>query len=414
MSTIKLSPKQSKLFRLLSDNTYRRYLIDGSARSGKTASIMCYLFNEMKIHNGIRIACLRQHKVHARTTLWDGTIKKLLAGRTDFILEETGMKVKYKDSLLVVDCLEDNERVDRILGSEWAHIYIDEATQCSFKSIQVAISRLAQNIDGLESRKLIMSCNPKSQHHFLYTWCFKHLNPETLEPITDANIWAPKLTFYTTDNPALPLDAIESLKALSTTERKRLYEGLWCSVDNLVYPSFNIEQHVKHRDVTNAKGYIIGCDAGMNDPMVIAVFAILEENNIQSLHLNDLLYTPGKDMSYSIADAMEKYRIFNPFIVCDPSASPMIVELKARGFNAEPANNKLSEGIIVMRDYIDTNRFTIEPSISEIPIMEITQYEMNPITEKPKDNTPHHFCDGARYALQAFKEIEIPDIVCIF
>jgi len=402
--SITFSDKQIKLFDLLSNNKYRRYLIDGAARSGKTASIMCFLFNQMKLHPGIRIACLRQHRIHARTSLWDGTIKKLLQGRTDFTLEETGMKVRCGESLLVVDCLEDSDRVDRILGSEWAHIYIDEATQCSFKSIQVAISRLAQNIDGLECRKLIMSCNPKSKHHFLYRWCFEHVNPETNEPITDVETWAPKLTFYTTDNPGLPQDAIDSLKALSTTERKRLYDGVWCSVEKLVYPSFDTTKHVRHRDTKDATKWIIGCDAGLNDPMVIAVYAVLTENNIKSIHLTELFYKPGKDMSFSIADAMEKYRKLEPSIFCDPSASPMIVELRARGFNAEPANNKIIEGITIMRDLIDTDRFTIEPNISEIPIAEISQYELNPITEKPKEDTDRHWLDASRYASVAFSE----------
>ena len=147
---------------------------------------------------------------------------------------------------------------------------------------------------------------------------------------------------------------------------------------------------------------MVGVDCGTNDPMVLALFAILNEGGMLKLHLCDLFYEPGKNMSISLGEVAERWRSLNPFFVVDPSASPAIVELRARGFRVEPANNKIKEGITIMGDLINSDRFTVEPQYSKKFLEEVLVYELNPRTDLPFGNTEDHLADASRYACSAF------------
>jgi len=402
---ITLTAKQTELWNKLNDLQYRRYLIDGAARSSKTVAIITWLLLQMNLVPGIRIAVLRQHRNHARTTLFEGTIKSIIEGRSEYTATDTNMEIKHSNgSVMRVDGLDDAARVDKILGDEFGHIFINEATQVSYKSLKVAISRLAQNIPGLKKRCLILDCNPKGTLHWLYFLGVLNVDPETHKPLADKELWT-RMNFVPQDNPHLPDDAKASLAALTGAERKRLYEGVWCSVENLVYPTFDIDKHVIHKDIPSGSKYIIGIDCGLYDPMVIGEFAIINnDNGDKAMHLCSLYYQPGKDMSKSISDYVEIFRDKQPYIVCDPSASPAIVELKAKGFDVAAANNKMDIGIKTVNDLLQTNRITFEPSCSGKVIEEISQYEMDIVKEKPTGDTPDHAMDIIRYASVAFSE----------
>ena len=89
---ITLTDKQSDLYRILDDPSNRRILIEGGARAGKTLTIVCWLLAQMATIPELKILCLRKHRVHVRTTLFDGTIKELIRGRKEFTVDETGME----------------------------------------------------------------------------------------------------------------------------------------------------------------------------------------------------------------------------------------------------------------------------------------------------------------------------------
>ena len=73
-----LTPKQKQAWALLENPQYRRYLFDGGARSGKTDCTVAWLVYQASAFAGARILIARWRLDHARTTLWNGTLKKLL------------------------------------------------------------------------------------------------------------------------------------------------------------------------------------------------------------------------------------------------------------------------------------------------------------------------------------------------
>lgn len=402
---IRLTKKQTKLFRLLSDNNKRRYLIEGSARAGKTLTIACWILSEVARVPALKVLCLRKYRSHIKTTLFEQTFKPLVSGRKEFTIEESSLTIRHQNgSTIRFDGLDTQERVDKVLGSEYGIIYLNEATELDYKAVKVVMSRLAQNLPELQKRTLIMDCNPKSQFHWLYRLAIQGIDPESGNPIPDRAIWV-RVSFKSTDNPYLPSDTLESLQALSGTERKRLWEGIWVSSEGLVYPEFTLDM-IRHRDTTTAIAYLIGIDAGWSpDATVVALLAVLEDKGVKSLHLCGLHYELGKDMSQSIGDVCEQWRGLSPTIAVDPSASPAVIELSARGFNANPGQNRLKPGITQVRDLIKTGRLTAEPEFGDRLIEEITQYELDPRTELPKDGTPDHLLSAIRYAAMDFATI---------
>ena len=402
---IALGRKQSELWHILNDATTRRVVADGPARCGKTVVIASWIGKMMAEVPGIRIAALRQKRLHVKTTLFDNTFRSILGWRKGFTFKEGDLTIEHANgSICRCDGLDDAARVDRIMGDEYGAIFFNEAAAMKWASVKVALSRLSQEISGLKTRKAIFDTNPKGPMHWLYRAGVMHVDPETGLPLSDADTWK-RIQFILDDNAAhLPADTIASLAALTGVERKRLYEGLWASAEGLCYPEFSIERHVKHLEwMRLAESYIVGVDCGGNDPNVLLLFAVILTPQGKALHLCDAYARPGKDMSISIADVAQRWKMLNAYYTVDPSASPAVTELNARGFRAENAMNKIRDGITIMRDLIRTDRFSIEPAFQEPFLDEIGQYEFDPKTELPVEGTPDHWLDSSRYACCALQ-----------
>lgn len=413
---IELTDKQSELWHHLDDPQYTRYMIYGGSRSGKTITIIGWILSQMQKYPGLSVLCLRKYRTHIKTSLWEGTIKSLLKDRNDFIFEESSMTLTHKNgSVLRCDGLDTDERVDKVLGNEYAIIFVNEASQTDYSANKVAISRLAQNIEGFETRKMIYDLNPTGPLHWLYQMGIKGVDPETQKEINTSKWFT--MQFTPLDNPYLPEDYLESLRNLTGVQKLRLYDGVFAAAENLVYPDYDPSIHVKNlTDYINENtDYIIGIDAGYDpDPMVIALFAVIQYNDQKCLYLKEVYMKKGKDMSISIGDYVERYRELNPYIVVDPSASPAILELQSRNFRCDKGNNRIVDGINTMRDLIATNRFFVDPKCANGFNEEIMSYELNPKTEKPTGNTPDHLIDCSRYVSMSFAEEEIGSNFYIF
>jgi hypothetical protein len=188
---------------------------------------------------------------------------------------------------------------------------------------------------------------------------------------------------------------------MSGAQKRRMFDGIWCQAEGLVYESFDEDKHVKEVDCSNALYWIVSCDTGFKDPTVLTLFAVLQTEQGLSLHLKELRYAPGRLLESSIGDMVEVWRNYYPVVIVDPSSSGTLVELGARGFNVHPAKNKIYEGVQAMNDLIKSDRFTISPACKEIPLQELNAYSLNPDTNLPDKGQVDHFLDCARYACLA-------------
>ena len=268
-----LTPKQREAFLLLENPKYRRYLFDGGARSGKTDGTVAWLYTQAMRFPGARILMARLHLDHARTTLWNLTLKKLLppgCSRVQYL--EGPLEARFPNgSVIRVAGLDDAERVDKILGDEYLHIFINEATQVTWDTVTKALTRLSQNIPGAV-RKLILDCNPKGPRHWLHQVGVQHILPSAdasreARPLPDAGCWA-RLHWTPYDNPYLPPDAIRTLEALPDVMRRRMLLGEWCNNEGAVYEGFDPDANCFDDLPPGADGWrrIRAVDFGFTNP----------------------------------------------------------------------------------------------------------------------------------------------------
>ena len=264
--------KQSEAwFNDLENPRYRRILYDGGARSGKTVLILTWLVKECEKHPGCRVLVARKNRNAAERSIWADTLTWILKGRAGWRARESDLMMCYQNgSYILVDGLDDQDRVDKILGTEYDHIFFNEATQLSWPTIQTVLSRLAHS--AVPIRKALFDCNPKNRRHWLHRVGVEHVIPgsEPPTPLPDAKAWTRRhWTPY--DNPFLPADAMLTLESLSGIQRRRLLKGEWCDNEGAVYDEFDEEIHV-HKGPMPAGwqdwNRVRGIDFGYANPFV--------------------------------------------------------------------------------------------------------------------------------------------------
>jgi hypothetical protein len=119
--------------------------------------------------------------------------------------------------------LDDKERTEKILGNEYASIFVNEASQIGYEGYTMLLTRLAQNTELVN--RIYIDCNPPATTHWIYKVFLKNVNPDTEKPLNSA------LYSYMKMNPDdnlenLPADYIESvLGTLSDRQQKRFRYG---------------------------------------------------------------------------------------------------------------------------------------------------------------------------------------------
>lgn len=186
MRSFKKTAKQCEAVKLVGEHTYT--LFEGGARSGKTLIIMWIMVIRALKYPGTWHLAARLRFNHAKTSLWQKTLPDVLkmAGiydptrfnNTDFFYEFAN------GSRIIISGFDDKERVDKILGNEYATIFFNEASAITYDSYETIVTRLNPP-RGVPPRCLI-DYNPPSKTHWGYKIFHKHVFPDGREvPETD-------------------------------------------------------------------------------------------------------------------------------------------------------------------------------------------------------------------------------------
>jgi phage terminase large subunit len=192
----------------------------------------------------------------------------MLGGNPDWEFRDSLLEIHHANgSFLRIGGLDDKERVDKILGTEYAHVFFNECTQNSWETTTTVLSRLSSN--KVPIRKGLFDCNPKSMRHDMYKVGVKHVDPATEKPLLDAAVWA-RMHWTPYDNPHLVPDALLTLEAFTGVKRRRLLNGEWCSNDGAVYEEFDEDLHVIEEMPSGWQGwqFVRGVDFGYTNPFV--------------------------------------------------------------------------------------------------------------------------------------------------
>lgn len=224
--TFQKTEKQIEAVRLMGQ-TAKFVLLYGGSRSGKSFIIIRQIFIRALKEPGSRHLIVRFAFNHAKQSLWHDTIPKVLSlcfpglkpneNKTDWFYELPN------GSQIWLGGLDDKNRTEKILGNEYASIFVNEASQISYESYCMLLTRLAQNT-GLKN-KMYVDCNPPATTHWVYKVFIKNVNPDTEAPLNSELYCHMRLNpDDNADN--LPADYIDSvLGTLSKRQQARFRYG---------------------------------------------------------------------------------------------------------------------------------------------------------------------------------------------
>lgn len=228
MKLQKLTAKQETALYLLFDD-YLEYLFDGGRRAGKTVLVVLYAIIICSRYPGIRCLFARLVFAHAVASLWLQTIIPFLQGNDiglSYVIDKSNHIIRFDNgSEIWLGGFENKERADKILGQEYAFIFLNEAVQISLQIRDIVKSCLAQKIEGYQN-KIVYDCNPRNPQHYLFQ-----------EFYIQSDSTRCKLKWVPDDNRENIADGyIEKvLDKLTGNSLKRLRYGEWANVEGAVY-----------------------------------------------------------------------------------------------------------------------------------------------------------------------------------
>jgi predicted phage terminase large subunit-like protein len=181
--------------------------------------------------------------------------------------------------------LDDKERTEKILGMEFATIFLNECSQIPKASRDIAVTRLAQKVmvdaKGLEPaelrRKMYLDENPPSKAHWTYKLFIEKRDPDTKIPLGDGQNYA-SLQINPTDNVEnLGTDYMRTLEALPARFQKRFMRGEFADANpDALFDDATIDKwRVLDGSVPDLQRIIVGVDpSGSGDVDNVANDAI--------------------------------------------------------------------------------------------------------------------------------------------
>lgn len=207
-------------------------LFYGGSRSGKTFFAVFLIVLRALLSPNSRHLIARHRFNHAKTSIWYDTLPKVLSkcfpgvayeeNKTDwFIRFENGAEIWIAG-------LDDKKRTEKILGNEYATIYLNESSQISYEAFSVVVTRLAQRVLTVTGRplrlKMLVDCNPPEKSHWIYQIFFLFRDPVSREPKNPADYAQIRLNPKdNTDN--IGAEYLKILETLPARQRRRFLDG---------------------------------------------------------------------------------------------------------------------------------------------------------------------------------------------
>lgn len=222
-----LTPKQTGLNHLLA-GPQRHTLFVGGARSGKTFLLTRAVLVRALRAERSRHVMARLRANAARSSLWLDTIPKVarlcFPGVALRDRRQDGYVLLPNGSEVWVAGLDDKDRVEKILGQEFATVYVNEASQVPLGSVMVLLTRLAQTVPGLTQRAYY-DLNPVGRGHWSYRMFVQKVDPETRRPLVDPENYEHAFLNPLDNARNLSRAYLDSLDRMPERKRRRFFLG---------------------------------------------------------------------------------------------------------------------------------------------------------------------------------------------
>ena len=281
--TFKLTEKQKEL-RQLASGSAKNILVYGGSRSGKTFFIIYAIVTRAMMSPKSRHVVFRKHGVSVKQSIGKDTLPKVMElAYPDMPFkwhEQDGYFSFPNGSEIWLAGLDDKERVDKVLGKEYASLYFNEASEINLASYNVAQTRLAQNVKKVDGRQLALKnyvdLNPTTRAHWTYRMWIDGINPDG-DTLLDMSMYT-----YMTVNPRdntenlLP-DYLLSLSQMSERQKARFYYGEFTAdVENALWrrkfiKRIQIEKLPEMRRVIVAIDPAVSSEAGSDETGIVCL-----------------------------------------------------------------------------------------------------------------------------------------------
>ncbi len=233
MADFKLTAKQAEAQEVL-NGAARHIMLEGGSRSGKTFLTIRKQVQRRLKAPGSRGAVLRFRFGHCKASIVHDTFPKVMQlcfPQVPYNLNKSDWFASFPGGgELWFGGLDDKQRTEKILGTEFADIFLNECSQIPWSSRNMAVTRLAQKVlDRATGEDLVPKMyydeNPPDKGHWSYRLFHLHVDPESRQPLPDPQSYA-----FVRLNPRdnlenLPADYISTLESLGPRLRKRFLLG---------------------------------------------------------------------------------------------------------------------------------------------------------------------------------------------
>jgi hypothetical protein len=233
---VKLTARQQQANALL-QSPAKHILLDGGSRSGKSFVFVRAIATRALKAPKSRHAILRFRFQHCKESIGLDTFPAVMERCFPNVPYELNKSDWYATLPNLAEIwlggLDDKERTEKILGKEYATLYLNECSQIPWASRNLAVTRLAQNcmvrVEGAPAvplaLKMYYDCNPPPKSHWAYQVFHLKRDPETKQPLPDPENYA-QLKLNPEDNREnLPADYISELNKLPERLKRRFARG---------------------------------------------------------------------------------------------------------------------------------------------------------------------------------------------
>lgn len=388
-----LSPKQIQS--VVESQRHRISIWTGAVRSGKTvASLVAFLVGISRApSSGLIIASGRTLQTIERNLIEPlqdpalfgpvaamvrhtrGSSTAIILGRTVHLIGAADVRAEEK-----------------LRGLTAYLILLDEATLLPEEYITQALARLS-----VPGARCLMTTNPAGPRHPLRTNYLQRAGELDL-------VW---WQFSLDDNPALPADYVDAIKAEFTgLFYRRMVQGEWVLASGVVYDMFD-EDHIIREMPPLRRVISCGIDWGSTNPTHAVLLAETDDRRL--IFTREYRHDPIKSMraltvaelSSELGDWLDPDR---PQVVAvDPSAKALRTQLEHDKFRGvRSADNTVLEGIMLVGSLLSSRRLVIHESCKHL-IDEMSLYEWDDRAAERGEDKPlklnDHGQDSARYAL---------------
>jgi PBSX family phage terminase large subunit len=309
-----------------------------------------------------------------------------------YTLNETDHYARFANGSEVwIDGLDDKDRVDKILGREYATIYFNEISQLPYDTVTTVLTRLSQSIPGCRNMAYY-DCNPAGRLH----WANKIFLHGELPDGKPCGLGYAYLKVNPEDNRGnLPPRYIEDiLERLPEMKRKRFLLGEWTDPEGTIFTNWDVAEITDEIMLHSRHTY--GLDFGFSvDPAVLTDIYV----NGDDVWIDELIYQT--QLTNDDLGEMMKALIVDGVTVWADCAEPKSVEELRRkfGYRIEGAL-KGPDSVRVGIDWLLSKRIHVTGRSANIQ-MELANYTWKVSREGDMKAEPiddyNHAIDSIRY-----------------